>query len=421
MSELTLTPDALNQIKSAVDNAIGDRPTKNDISTAKADVTKFIEKQQKLDEAFGKFSKGFDDVMTKEQVDSRVEALQGTVSEVISEKVQEFLVSHPLFQKDEKESKLWKFGKTEYTDNQEHHYRDVKLCHKLQDRLGFTKANESMNVSNAVVGGAVETFPVWDTMIANNPLRPYITVMSVGSNGFKLPQLKRGTSGMQKNQAVTIPTGNVTGLDMTAATIAVDDYNENYPASLTVEEDVEGVRELYTQMAFTDMAFSEGAECVAVLKAATANGKTIADSTITVGASGALPGTDKAVLKMMHDLMANVPTAYRMDNVYQVSRAVEGAVVTAIGQSGGYAIIPGTTVRAFNGFPMIANDHCDDVAGNAIVGYFGNFRRGLFMGQRVALTIEEFDFPGATLYYARTRFKVAEWDLAGVSALKIKS
>ena len=423
-TNLELTQAALDQIHTRVDQIMSDRPTMGELDQIKQDVAGFVQKQENLDKAFDNFSKSFNDHMTKEDVETRVNEVERLVRKSIGEKVQEHVASLPEFQIPEIVDK-WKNGRTEFTENQDVIHREITLCHKAEDRPVFLRANESMNVSNALVGGSVEAFPVWDTLIAGNPLRPYITVMSVGSSGFKLPQLKRGASGMQKNQAVAIPNANVAGLNMTAPTISVDDYSDSYPASLTVEEDVAGVRDLYTEMAFTDMAFAEGKECLDVLKAnaaVTANDG-IGNRVEKTGVAASLPTTnpDSALLRLMSKLMEAVPTAYRMENVYQLNREVESAVVLAMGQSSGYAIIPGTTIRAYNGYPMIANDHIEDIAANKFVAFFGNFQRALFMGQRSNLTIEEFDFPGAKLYYARTRFKVTIWDPAGVSVLQVKA
>ena len=310
----------------------------------------------------------------------------------------------------------WKNEKTEYSRDALD-YCTIDLCHERQGtNTILQRAAETMAVGSAIVGAPVQAFDPWTTLVAGNPLRPYMTVVTVTSSGFKLPKFDRGTAGMNKNVTPTIPTGSRTGRNMTAPTIAVDDFEKSYPASDSVEEDIPGIRNVFAETLFEDYAFEQGKQAVAVLKAAASSGQSIHGSLVKTGAAATL-GDD--IAGKLTNMLTGVPTPYRMMNVYQVSRFVEGALVNQLKGSAGFALLPTMMINSWNGYPIIPNDHIDDTAAGAIVGYFGNFRKGIFCGERRMLTIEEHNYPGATLYYARCRFKHVEWDLNGVVGLAV--
>ena len=119
-----------------------------------------------------------------------------------------------------------------------------------------------------------------------------------------------------------------------------------------------------------------------------------------------------------------IESAYRVGNSFHVSRRLEGKIIEGMGSSAGYAIVPGTIVRTYQGYPIIINDQMDDGnAASAVSAIFGNLRRGIFLGERLTFTVEEFAGmqPGAIVYYGRGRAAATEWDLRGLVGMVSKA
>ena len=387
-----------------------------------------VKQSAKLDERFEDFEKAHPQPQSEAGAEQLKAFVEGQLGDAVQAEVAKAL-STPFAGKGDEAGDGWQKGLTEYSREQEVMHKNIDVLPPkaaLAQAIERIKANESLGVGgNMLTAGVVsaDQQAAWNTLIAGNPWLPFITMVGVNSAGYLLPEIKRGTPGMDKNVATAIPAAGHVGGDVTGVTVAVDDYSKFRDMSDTAQEDLPELRNTYSMFLVEDYAYQQATDITAIFKGATSGSGGINAASgrlIKTGAAAALKASGGKITDKLQDMVDVIETQYAMPgSVYMVTRGVRGELVKEVAAMGGMALVPTMNIMAWNGYGLVANDYLDATAANAIVAYFGDFAKAIFCGNRRNLTIEEHDFPGATRLYSRCRYKHSAWDMKGVSALKV--
>ena len=272
--------------------------------------------------------------------------------------------------------------------------------------------------NEAVVGGVQTALGAYHNLVAGNPLRPYQTVLAVSGGTVTIPRL----FDIQFNNEQNIPAartkqGNVG--DGTPQT--VKNWTAEGVFSDPVIEDVPLLDQVIELEYMQQYGKKQGEEAAAVIKASVANNAAGNFAAVTTGVAAALPATGDVIAKMA-DLKAAIGSAYLAGAIYVVSKELEARVISG-NASNIYAFDVPRGITTLFGYPLIRFDYADaGSAANQVSGYFGNFRRGLYLCERTSLELNRYmeTNPGSVTYFGRGRFSQFKVDGDAVAGLVTK-
>ena len=366
-------------------------------------VTDLVAKQTDLDARFEKYAKA-------NALDS--DAALKMVKDVIKGEVKAQLIELRGRQDAGDGEQIWEKGVTEFSNGVEVNHTRYKLPRVIRASTAAAGGD--------ITGAPVSAFDPIHALVAANPYRAWITVQPVATGSFKLPNVTNVV--FTKKKVAPIPNDPSAG--QTGETVVtLLEADSDVFVSTTTLEDLPMLRMTYGDILFEAYAHIQGEDVFEVIKESVASNDAGSASLVKTGVANNLPTAQNVLLKL-DEMIAAVPTRYRFNCAFQISRLLEARINAGLRASTGMMVMPGTMTTFYSGYPLVINDQLDDgTANNDQSAHFGNFRRGVFMGERSDLTIEEYDqtVPGGITFFARGRYAPAIWDPLGLVGLQTKA
>ena len=274
--------------------------------------------------------------------------------------------------------------------------------------------------SEAVAGGVQTALAAYQNLVAGNPLRPFQTVLSVSGGTVTIPRL----FDIAFNNEAAVPAnrtkqGNVG--DGAAQTIK--NWTAEGVFSEPVIEDVPMLDQVIELEYMQQYGRKQGEEAAAVIKTSVnAAGRGGAFARVPTGLQAALPTAENIIAKMA-DLKAAIGSPYLPGAIYVASKELEARIITG-NASNIYAFDIPRGITTLFGYPLVRFDYADSGgAANDVSGYFGNFRRGLYLCERTSLELNRYmeTNPGSVTYFGRGRFSQFKVDGSAVAGLATRN
>ena len=275
--------------------------------------------------------------------------------------------------------------------------------------------------AEAVAGGRQDAIDAWTALVQGNPLRDLVMVVQLMGGTATLPNISAIAFANEANlpsgwpRAGAATTGALANTDITLKNYVAETYVSN-----AAMQDVPGLREVIQFEMMQQWGNTQGAQLIAAAKASVRSSGTGTFAAVTSGVNDAVP-TDATVLGKIIDMIAEVEAAYLMGASFQIGRKLHSSLLKATSGSGGeYAFEPALGIRTIEGYPVRLNDHADASGANTVFGYFGNWRRGMILGEHASLIIADEYYetrPGAVTFFGQGRTVGVVRDGKAVSGL----
>lgn len=258
-----------------------------------------------------------------------------------------------------------------------------------------------------VTGGKVETFGLVGSMFNGNPIRQVASIMETTSKAIDLP-VRAGNHGAQ-NAGATKNVADNGNASVGVTQLIVQTFNARSDVTIEAVNDIPGFDQFWAQDMLAEVASIEAAEHVTEL-ATMDVGKTAASASVITW--------DEIV-----DLYYSIEPASRVGGQFMFSSEVM-AQLRALSNSGtGSELLFDPQIGGFRlfGAPVYENGYMAAPGANAVVGAFGDWKRGLVIAQRASASIGRYDqtVPGKYVYYAELRSGVSNWDNSALKTLKM--
>jgi HK97 family phage major capsid protein len=375
MSDIQTVNDALEAIKTDVQEAVNTKASIDEVETAKALSNAAIEE---VKASFGEEVVSIKSVV--ESTNAKLEELEA-----------KFAVLPTISKKTEEQS--MKFEKYEGQENK------FGLTVDLFSKAGYTAGED-------VAGGSVGAGGLIHTLAQANPFRQYGSVIETGSGSIKLPIL----SGAAFASESTVNPSRTAGGSLTSTTVVVENWVAQNEISKPAAEDIPGLDAVMASLMTQSAGVAEQGDAVAVLAAASI-------TAVNTGEAAALPA-DTAIVGKLADMAAELSSAYLGNAAFYMSR--EALSVTRQSNDTVLNFDPSLGLFTIFGYPVHVIDQMADgsTAGDNSV-YFGDMARGLAVVSRRNLEISRFmeTKPGMVTYFGDVRSKAAAWDVNALVSL----
>ena len=275
--------------------------------------------------------------------------------------------------------------------------------------------------AEAVAGGRQEALDVWVTLATGNPMRDLVTVLQFAGGTATLPAM----SSIGFTEESSVPTnwpraGSANTGALSSATLTLKNYVAETYFSQAAIDDVPGLRESVQFEMMQQWGTTEGSVIVSAMKASVTSSDAKSFAQVKTGVDNALPAKGD-VLGKVADLISALDPQYLMMAEFQIGTALHAALMKeTAGTNGDYAFNPDRGVREIEGYPVRLNGHIDKAAAGAVMGYFGDFRRGVILGEGQRLIIaDEYGQtrPGAITFFSNGRCVSGVRDYKAVAGL----
>ena len=258
-----------------------------------------------------------------------------------------------------------------------------------------------------VTGGKVETFGLVGSMFNGNPIRQLASVIETTSKAIDLP-VRAGNHGAA-NAGATKNVDDNGNASVGVTQLIVQTYNARSDVTIEAVNDIPGFDQFWAQDMLAEVASIEAGEHVVELATMTA-GK--------VAASTSVVTWDEIV-----DLYYSIQPVDRVNGQFMFSSEIMAQLRTLSNSGTGSELMFDPQIGGFRlfGAPVYENGYMYGPSANAVVGAFGDWKRGLVIAQRASASLGRYDqtVPGKYVYYAEMRSGISNWDNTALKTLKM--
>ena len=375
MSDIQKVNDALEAIKTDVNEAVQTKATIESVETVKAETNEAIE-------------------AVKTAVATQAEEVKA-ISEAQTEKLEALEAKFAAMPVQSTEIK----EETKMTFTQ-----DLIQTNKSAIIVDIFKAGYTDNTD--VTGGTVDSNSLIHTLVQANPFRTYGSVIQTGSGSIKLPQLSSAAFASE----ATNNASRTAGGSLSSTTVIVENWVAQNEISKPAAEDIVGLDNIMASHMTQSAGYAEAGDAVAALAAASF-------TAVNTGAGTALPAAG-AIVGKLADMAGELSSAYSANAKWYMSR--EALAVVRKSNDTVLNFDPSQGVFTIFGYGVVIVDQLANggTAGDNSV-YFGDMAKGLAVVSRKDLEISRFmeTSPGMVTYFGDVRSKSAAWDLSALVAL----
>ena len=258
-----------------------------------------------------------------------------------------------------------------------------------------------------VTGGKVETFGLIGSMFNGNPIRSVASIMETTSKAIDLP-VRAGNHGAA-NAGATKNVADNGNASVGVTQLIVQTFNARSDVTIEAVNDIPGFDQFWAQDMLAEVASIEAAEHVTEL------------ATMDVGetaASASVITWDEIV-----NLYYSIEPAARVGGAFMFSSEIMAQLRTLSNSGTGSELLFDPQIGGFRlfGAPVYENGYMAAPGANAVVGAFGDWKRGLVIAQRASASLGRYDqtVPGKYVYYAELRSGISNWDNSALKTLKM--
>ena len=239
--------------------------------------------------------------------------------------------------------------------------RDPKLMAELRkERVGFIE--RSITADNTSIAGApTAALNAYTGMYVENSFAGVVDEQTIGTGDAKIAIVGQVTLADEDsdNQSRTEAGGA-----LTEVTVSLKTGVAQNSASLAAANDIPGLQSAVATAAMRGYGRWIALKNFAAIKTSAASSTAGTITEVATGVAAGLPATAGALVTKLAEMVAAVPSGYRPNCSFQLSRAVEQLLFGATSGTGGdFAFDQTMKLRMFRGYPIRVADAFED--GNA--------------------------------------------------------
>jgi HK97 family phage major capsid protein len=258
-----------------------------------------------------------------------------------------------------------------------------------------------------VTGGKVETFGLIGSMFDGNPIRQLASVMNTTSKAIDLP-VRAGAHNAQ-NAGATKLVAETSTASVGVTQLIVQTYNARADVTIEAVNDIPGFDQFWAQDMLAEVASVEAAAHVTELE--------------TMDAGKVAAATDEVTWAEIVDLYYALSPVARVGGSFMFASEIMNQLRTLSNSGTGSELLFDPELGGFRlfGRPVFENPYMAAPVANAVTGAYGDFKKGLVIGQRAQASIGRYDqtVPGKYVYYAEMRSGISDWDRSALKTLKM--